>query len=74
MNGAASVRTTPTYGYERHLRRSLAGRLRGRDLRWNHLPDGPIVRIESVTVDGMVTIAGYVGEFAPHLFSIVEAE
>lgn len=57
---------------ERQVRRSDAGRLVGRDLKWAHLPDGPTVRVERVSASGMVTIRGYVGEFAPHLFVVVE--
>lgn len=46
----------------------LALSLIGRDLHWVHLPDGPTVRVQSVGWRGMVTLAGWSGEFAPHLF------
>lgn len=67
--GGAVVTVLPVD--ERQARRSDAGRLVDRDLRWAHLPDGPTVRVEQVSASGMVTIRGYVGEFAPHLFVVV---
>lgn len=49
-------------------RKDLALALLGRDLRWAHLPDGPTVRIQSVEWNGMITLVGWSGEFAPDLF------
>lgn len=51
-------------------RKELALSLIGKDLVWNHEPDGAIVRIQSIGHNGMVTLAGWPGEFAPHLFQI----
>lgn len=53
--------------------KDLALRLLGKDLRWAHLGAGtsPILRIESIGPRGMVTLAGWSGEFAPHLFVVV---
>lgn len=48
--------------------KDLALSLVGHELRWAHLPDGPPVRIQSVGWTGMVTLHGWSGEFAPHLF------
>jgi hypothetical protein len=48
--------------------KDLALSLLGHELRWTHLPDGPPVRIQSVGWNGMVTLDGWTGEFAPHLF------
>jgi hypothetical protein len=33
-------------------------------------PDGPEVRVESISWNGMVTLKGWSGQFAPHLFVI----
>lgn len=72
MSTRTPTATLSPRAHESHVRRSLAGRLIGRDLRWAHLPDGPLVRVEAVSDSGLVTISGYVGEFAPDLFTIVE--
>jgi hypothetical protein len=53
--------------------KDLANRLCGKRLRFNHMPDGNLY-IESVNWEGMVTIKGMPGEFAPHLFQVVEAQ
>lgn len=51
------------------LERKKAGlELIGKDICFAHQPDGPAHRIQSVGWNGMVTIAGMAGEFAPHLF------
>lgn len=42
--------------------------LLGRPVRFAHLPDSKPMRIESVSWNGMVTVEGMAGEFAPHLF------
>lgn len=39
-----------------------------RDICFAHEPNGPIRRVQAVSWNGMVTIAGMAGEFAPHLF------
>jgi hypothetical protein len=49
-------------------RKDLALSLIGHELRWAHMPDGPSVRIQSVEWNGMVTLHGWTGEFAPHCF------
>lgn len=58
------------------VQKDLAMRLIGKDLRWAHLGAGtsPILRIEAIGPLGMVTLAGWTGEFAPQLFVIVEDE
>lgn len=40
----------------------------GKDLCFAHEPNGPVRRVQAVGWNGMVTIAGMAGEFAPHLF------
>ena len=40
----------------------------GRTVRFAHEPNGPDRRISSVSWNGMVTIDGMDGVFAPHLF------
>lgn len=51
--------------------KDLALSLMGKDLRWAHRPSmDDIVRVESISWTGMVTIRGFVGEFAPHLFVV----
>jgi hypothetical protein len=49
-------------------RKDLALSLLGHELHWAHMPEGPALTIESVGWDGMVTLRGWPGEFAPHLF------
>jgi hypothetical protein len=52
-------------------RKIAAIKLIGKRLRWANEPDGAL-QVESVSYNGMVTIRGWAGEFAPHLFVIVE--
>lgn len=54
--------------------KDLAISLIGKDLCFAHEPTGPRYRIQSVSFDGMVTLAGdkMVGEFAPHLFVVAK--
>jgi hypothetical protein len=40
----------------------------GREVRFAHQPEGPYFRVQSVDHIGMVSLDGFVGEFAPHLF------
>lgn len=51
-------------------RKDVACSLLGKDITWQHL-DGPIMRVESIEMDGMVTVTGYTGSFAPDLFRLV---
>lgn len=44
----------------------------GHDVCFAHEPSGPARRVQSVGWNGMVTLAGMTGEFAPHLFVIFE--
>lgn len=50
--------------------KELALTLLGREVTFNHTPNGPFRRVDSVGWDGMVTIEGFVGSFAPHLFTV----
>lgn len=50
--------------------KDLACSLVGKDICFNHQPDGPFHRITYVTYDGMVGLQDMVGEFAPHLFKV----
>lgn len=54
-------------------KRKAAGDLVGKLVRWAHqqpeTPEGTF-RVLSATYDGMITIEGYAGQFAPHLFVI----
>jgi hypothetical protein len=43
-----------------------------RDICFAHMPGGPTYRIQSVSWNGMVTLHGMTGEFAPHLFVFPE--
>lgn len=45
--------------------------LLGRQVRFNHMTSGRTMRVESVQWDGMITVEGLVGLFAPHLFTVV---
>lgn len=47
--------------------------LLGKVVRFNHEPDGPTHRVQWVGYNGMVGIDTYRGDFAPHLFVVVEA-
>lgn len=52
--------------------KDLAMTLLGQNICFNHhAPHGAKYRVQSVTFEGMVTIDGLPGEFAPHLFVIV---
>jgi hypothetical protein len=47
--------------------------LLGRRIRFNHQREtGPDMRVRSVGWNGMVTVDALPGEFAPHLFVVVE--
>jgi len=52
--------------------KDLALSLIGKDLRWAHDVCGtcPPLRIQSVGWTGMVTLYGWSGEFAPHVFRV----
>lgn len=51
------------------LARKKAGlALLERDICFAHEPGGPIRRVQSVAWNGMITLHGMAGEFAPHLF------
>ena len=45
----------------------------GKTLTFNHEPDGPERRVSSVGWNGMVSINGMDGEFAPHLFRVTKS-
>lgn len=51
-------------------RKKLAIELIGKTVRFAH-EDIPR-RVQSISFDGMVSIEGFGGEFAPHLFKVVE--
>lgn len=51
-------------------RKKAALELIGKDLCFAHEPNGPVRRVQAVGWNGMVTIAGMAGEFAPHLFVV----
>ena len=58
-------------------RKKLAISLMEKPLRFNHMDSGPTLRIQSITWGGMIEFpesSGLVGQFAPHLFKIVEGE
>ena len=57
---------------EAMARKDAAIALIGRKIRFAHEPLGPDRRIQSVGWNGMVTIHGFDGEFAPHLFILTE--
>lgn len=51
------------------LKRKMAAiDLLGQQVRFAHQPDGPWRRIQSMSWNGMLTVEGMEGEFAPHLF------
>lgn len=50
--------------------KDLALSLVGKELMWASGAGGD-VRVQSVGWDGMVTLSGWSGEFAPHLFRVV---
>ena len=43
-------------------------------IRFNHHSSSERLRVQSVGWDGMVTLHGMAGEFAPHLFTILDTE
>lgn len=43
----------------------------GKDLWFAHMQEGTKHRVQGVGHNGMVTISGMAGEFAPHLFVVV---
>lgn len=45
-----------------------------RDICFQHMPAGPVHRVQSVSWNGMVTLHGMAGEFAPHLFVLAASE
>jgi len=51
-------------------RKDAAVALMREDLVWAHQPDGPTLRIESISADGMVTLRGWSGEFSPTYFRV----
>lgn len=55
--------------------KDLAISLIGKELCFNHMPDGPRYKVQSVGFDGMITLCGgdeLPGEFAPHLFTVAK--
>jgi hypothetical protein len=44
--------------------------LLGNKVRFNHWPEGTGKQCWALTFEGMVSIEGMTGEFAPHLFTI----
>jgi len=55
-------------GREDLEQKKLALSLLGKDITFAHMPEEPARHIQSVSWNGMVTISGMTGEFAPHLF------
>lgn len=53
-------------------RKKVALDLIGKDLHFAHEPDGPVRRVMAVGRNGMVTLHGMAGEFAPHLFVLAK--
>lgn len=53
-------------------RKKEALALSGKRIRFAHMPEDAEVRITSICWNGMVTLEGFAGEFAPHLFVVVE--
>ena len=52
-----------------------AAAILGRRVMWAHAGAWPreTMRVEAMTPTGMVLVSGYPGEFAPHLFVVVES-
>lgn len=50
-----------------------AAALLNRRVRWAGHAPSEVVTVEAITATGMVFISGYPGEFAPHLFTVVES-
>lgn len=48
--------------------KDAAYKLIGKTIVFNHMPEGPDFRVQSINHIGMVTLDGLAGEFAPHLF------
>lgn len=55
---------------ETEIRKQLAAKLMGRHVRFNHLPQSEPLTVQSVGRDGMITISGFAGEFAPDCFQL----
>jgi len=51
--------------------KKVALSLLGKDVYFAHRPE-EIYRVQAVSYNGMVSISGMVGEFAPHLFKVKE--
>jgi hypothetical protein len=56
------------------LRKDRAGAMLHKDLRWQGSKTGTVVRIQSVTSQGFVTLAGYPAHhlYNPNLFEVIE--
>lgn len=54
-------------------RRAAAAALVGRRVVFHHRPEEELV-VEAATIDGMVRISRYVGEFSPFLFHVLEEQ
>ncbi len=52
--------------------KKLAIELLGKEVRFAHQERGPWYRIQSMSWNGMLTLEGMSGEFAPHLFVACE--
>lgn len=60
---------------EEAKQKDLAFTLLGKRVYFAHRPAGvEPVRVQAVSRDGMIEIAGFVGEFAPHLFVLAEED
>jgi hypothetical protein len=60
---------------EEAKQKDLAVGLLRKRIRFAHLPPGAQdTRVTSISHDGMVTIEGLPGEFAPHLFVVIPEE
>ena len=53
---------------------ALANALVGKRVRFNHMTDRDARTVLRATEDGMVEVEGFGGQFAPHLFKIVQAQ
>ena len=42
-------------------------------VRWANRPGGPVGKVTAITLRGMVRLANWQGEFAPHLFVPADA-
>jgi hypothetical protein len=62
----------PPMSDEDRERKELALTLAGKTLRFNHMAaTGPDLRVASIGCTGFVTIEGWAGEYAPHLFTVI---